>query len=39
LHRLISFGDSPMAVVPHIAAMVAAALAAGWILAKKFRFQ
>ncbi len=39
LHRLISFGDSPMAVVPHIAAMVAAALAAGWILARKFRFQ
>ena len=39
LHRLISFGDSPLAVVPHIAAMVAAALTAGWILARKFRFQ
>ncbi len=39
LHRLISFGDAPMAVVPHTSAMVVAALAAGWIVARKFRFQ
>jgi ABC-type multidrug transport system permease subunit len=38
LHRLMSFGDAPSAVIPHIAAFLAAALLAGYILAKKFRF-
>jgi ABC-2 type transport system permease protein len=39
LHKLMSFGDSPMAVVPHIAAFLAAALVAGYVLARTFRFQ
>jgi ABC-type multidrug transport system permease subunit len=39
LHRLMSFGDSPSAVIPHIAGFVAAALIAGYVLAKRFRFE
>ena len=39
LHKLISFGDSPLSVAPHMAAMVAAACLAGWVLARRFRFQ
>jgi hypothetical protein len=39
LHRLMSFGDSPTAVIPHIAAFVTAALIAGYFLARKFRFE
>ena len=39
LHRLMSFGDSPAAVIPHIAAFVVAALIAASVLARKFRFQ
>lgn len=39
LHKLISFGASPAAVIPHIAVIAAATLVAGWILARRFRFQ
>jgi ABC-type Na+ efflux pump permease subunit len=39
LHRLMSFGDPPSAVIPHIASFVVAALLAGYLLAKKFRFE
>ncbi|MCL6543680.1 MAG: ABC transporter permease [Bryobacteraceae bacterium] len=39
LHRLMSFGDTPLAVVPHVAAMLLTALAAGAVLARRFRFQ
>jgi len=39
LHRLMSFGDSPAAVIPHIVALVALSLIAAWVLARKFRFQ
>ena len=39
LHRLMSFGDAPAAVVPHIAAMLLAALGASAVLARRFRFQ
>jgi ABC-type multidrug transport system permease subunit len=39
LHRLMSFGDSPAAVIPHVAAFVAVALIAASVLACKFRFQ
>ncbi|HYL77257.1 MAG TPA: ABC transporter permease [Bryobacteraceae bacterium] len=39
LHKLMSFGDSPLAVLPHIAAFVAATLIAGYVLARTFRFQ
>jgi ABC-2 type transport system permease protein len=39
LHKLMSFGDSPAAVIPHIAVFVSASLVAGYVLARKFRFQ
>jgi len=39
LHKLMSFGDSPMAVLPHLTAFVACALIAGYALARTFRFQ
>jgi ABC-type multidrug transport system permease subunit len=38
LHKLMSFGDSPVAVLPHIAAFVTAILVAGYVLTRKFRF-
>jgi ABC-type multidrug transport system permease subunit len=39
LHRLVSFGDPPPAAVPHLIALGAAALLAGWLAARRFRFQ
>jgi ABC-2 type transport system permease protein len=39
LHKLMSFGDSWEAVVPHIVAFVVSALIAGYVLARTFRFQ
>ena len=39
LHKLMSFGDSPASVLPHIAAFLTAALIAGYVLARKFRFE
>ncbi len=39
LHQLLSFGAGPTAVLPHLAALTAAAAAAGWLVARRFRFQ
>ena len=39
LHKLMSFGDSPEAVIPHVIAFLATALISGYILARTFRFQ
>jgi ABC-type multidrug transport system permease subunit len=39
LHRLMSFGDAPPAVVPHLTALLVAGLAAAMALARRFRFQ
>ena len=39
LHKLVSFGDSPLAVLPHLAALLLTAAVAGYILARTFRFQ
>ncbi len=39
LHKLMSFGDSPAAVIPHIVGFAVAALLAGYALARKFRFE
>ena len=39
LHKLMSFGESPATVIPHIAAFVALAFIAGYTLARTFRFQ
>lgn len=38
LHKLVNFGASPAAAVPHLAASVAGAIVASWILARSFRF-
>jgi ABC-2 type transport system permease protein len=39
LHKLVSFGASPAAVIPHLCASLAAAVCGGYILARTFRFQ
>ncbi len=39
MHKLVSFGLGPAAVAPHLAVMTAAALVAGWLVARWFRFQ
>ena len=39
LHRLMSFGDGPAAVLPNVAAFLAAALAGGYFLTRRFRFE
>lgn len=39
LHKLMSFGDSGAAVIPHIAVFVGTALIAGYVLVRSFRFQ
>jgi ABC-type multidrug transport system permease subunit len=39
LHKLVSFGNSPASVIPHVCAMLAAAVVAGYVLARSFRFQ
>ena len=38
MHKLVSFGASPAAVLPQLAASVAGAIVASWILARSFRF-
>jgi len=39
MHRLVSFGQSPAAVVPHVAALLGGALLLGWLAARTFRYQ
>ena|SRR5437870_104387 len=39
LHKLMSFGDSPVAVIPHIVGFVMAAIIAGYVLTRGFRFE
>ena len=39
LHRVVNFGAAPAAVIPHVCALVAAAVVAGWVVARGFRFQ
>jgi ABC-2 type transport system permease protein len=39
LHKLMSFGDAPAVVLPHIAAFLGTAAIAGYIAARKFRFE
>jgi ABC-2 type transport system permease protein len=39
LHRLMSFGASPVTVLPHLAALSLSALGAGYLVARSFRFQ
>ncbi len=39
LHKLISFGAPPTAVVPHLLAMAAGAIAVLWVSSRVFRFE
>jgi ABC-type multidrug transport system permease subunit len=39
LHKLMSFEASPVTVLPHLSAMIVAALAAGYLVSRHFRFQ
>jgi ABC-type multidrug transport system permease subunit len=39
LHRLMSFGESATAVLPHIAALLIATFAVAWLAARSFRFE
>jgi ABC-type multidrug transport system permease subunit len=39
LHKLVSFGEPAGAILPHLAAILTAALAAGWAASRRFRFQ
>jgi ABC-type multidrug transport system permease subunit len=39
MHKLVSFGAGPASVIPHVLALTALALAAGYVLARSFRFQ
>ncbi len=39
LHKLVSFGAPPASVLPHLCALAAAALAAGYLVSRFFRFQ
>ncbi|MDJ0637957.1 MAG: ABC transporter permease [Paracoccaceae bacterium] len=38
MHRLISFGDAPLSILPHLAALVTAALAIAWAAVRAFKF-
>jgi ABC-type multidrug transport system permease subunit len=39
LHRLISYGDGPAAIIPQLAALVVATMVVGAIAIRRFRFQ
>jgi len=39
LHRLISFGRPAASALPHLAALAALALVAGWLAARLFRYE
>jgi ABC-type multidrug transport system permease subunit len=39
LHKLMNFGDSPISVLPHLCVTAVAALGAGYVLSRTFRYQ
>jgi ABC-2 type transport system permease protein len=39
MHKLVSFGDSPISALPHLLALAAAAIGAGYLISRSFRFQ
>jgi ABC-2 type transport system permease protein len=39
MHRLVSFGDSPISALPHLLALTAAAVCAACLISRSFRFQ
>ena len=38
LHRLVSFGQGPVSVLPHLAALLLGALVLGWLATRRFRY-
>jgi ABC-2 type transport system permease protein len=38
LHKLISYGEVPASVIPHVAALMLASLAVSWVAVRRFRF-
>lgn len=38
MHRLISFGDTPLSILPHLFALTLTALAIAWAAARAFKF-
>jgi ABC-type multidrug transport system permease subunit len=38
LHKLISYGDGPASIVPHLAALAAATMVVGYVAVRRFRF-
>jgi ABC-2 type transport system permease protein len=39
MHKLVSFGDSPLSVLPHMLALVLAAACAAYLISRSFRFE
>ncbi len=39
LHKLISFGDGPASVLPHLGALLAATILAAWYASRRFRYE
>jgi ABC-2 type transport system permease protein len=39
MHRLVSFGDSPLSVLPHLLALLITAVVAAYLISRSFRFQ
>jgi hypothetical protein len=39
MHRLVSFGDSPLSALPHLLALALAAVCAAYLISRSFRFQ
>jgi ABC-2 type transport system permease protein len=39
MHRLVSFGDTPLSALPHLLALLAAVVCAGYFISRSFRFQ
>jgi ABC-2 type transport system permease protein len=38
MHRLVSFGDAPSVILPHLAALFLTAVILGWLAARTFKF-
>jgi ABC-type multidrug transport system permease subunit len=39
LHKLLSYGDPPASILPHLAAFLVTGALAGWLAARRFRFE
>jgi ABC-type siderophore export system fused ATPase/permease subunit len=39
MHKLVSFGDSPLSVLPHLLALAVAAACAAYLISRSFRFE